>query len=115
MAHLIQSHIAPLSNDPTQDAMSQPSDGSSDVTHVAQILTIDVSRLQEGDKAEAAKLFKASKEDGVFYLDFSDQKCMKMIEAAGNVFDLMKELFHLSDEEKMKYDIDLLGRLKLNG
>ena len=54
---------------------------SNDVIHVAQIPTIDVNRLQEGDKAEAAKLFKASKEDGILYLDFSDQKCMKMIEA----------------------------------
>ena len=94
--------------------MPQLSNDSSDVIHVAQILTIDVNRLQEGDEAEAARLFKASKEDGVFYLDFSDQKCVKMIEAIGKVFGLLKELFLLREEEKMKYDLDVLRRLKLN-
>ena len=60
--------------------MPQLSNDSSDFTLVAQILIIDVNRLQEGDKAEVAKLFKASKEDGVFCLEFSDQRFMKMIE-----------------------------------
>ena len=82
---------------------------------VAELLTVDVSRLQEGDEAEAAKVFQASKENGAFYLDFSGPKGVKITEAVADVFALSKELFHLSTQEKMKYDIDLLGKLKLNG
>lgn len=66
------------------------------------------------DKAEAAKLLKASKEDHVFYLHFFDKNCIKIIQAVGNVFELSKKLFNLSEEKKIKYDIDLIGRLKLN-
>ena len=95
--------------------MSQPPHDSSEAIPVAQLLTIDVSRLREGDETEAAKLFKASKEDGAYYLGFSDQKCMKMMETVENVFALSKELFQLNEEKKMKYNIDMLGGLKLNG
>ena len=95
--------------------MSHPPHGSSEPIPVAQLLTIDVSRLQEGDEAEAAKLFNASKEDGAFYLNFADRKYINLIETVECIFTLAKELFHLSEEEKMKYDIDLLGKLKLNG
>ncbi len=115
MAHLLRPHFAPLSNGPTQKTMAHLPHGSSEPIPVAKLLTIDVSRLQEGDEAEAAKLFKASKEDGAFYLDFADRKCVKMVETVESICALSKELFHLSEEEKMKYDIDLLGKLKLNG
>ena len=81
----------------------------------AHILTIDIGRLHDGDKEEAAKLLKAAKEDGLFYLDLEDQRFMGIIDTVDKVFALSKELFDLSEEEKMEYDIDKLSKLKLNG
>lgn len=114
MAPSIQHHIVPLSDDLAR-AMSQPSHRPDEAVFIAQLLTIDISRLEEGDEAEAAKLFKASKEDGAFYLDFSNHRDMGMLEAVENVFAISKEIFDLSEEEKLRYDVDLLGSLKLNG
>lgn len=108
MAHIIDPHITTLGNHSTQQAMSQPSISLSGVVPVAQLLTIDVGRLQEGDKAEAAKVLRGAKEDGAFYLDFSDRRCVKMMEMVENIFALSKDLFQLSEKEKMIYDIDLL-------
>ena len=115
MAHLVETQIPSLSSDPTQEAMSHQRHVPCEALPVAELLTVDVTRLQEGNEAEAAKVFKASKENGAFYLDFSGPKCVHIIEAVANVFVLSKELFHLSKQEKMQYDIDLLGKLKLNG
>ena len=81
----------------------------------AHILTIDIGRLYDGDKEEAAKLLEAAKEDGVFYLDLEDQRFMRVIDTVDKVFALSKELFDLSEDEKMEYDIDKLSKLKLNG
>jgi len=82
---------------------------------IAQLLTINTKRLHQGDKEEAARLFQAAKEDGVFYLDLQDWCCTEVIDTADEVFAFSKKLFSLSEEEKMKYDIDELGKLKLNG
>lgn len=82
---------------------------------VAQLLTIDIGRLVEGDKQETAKLFKAAEEDGIFYLNFQDRRFVDMIELVDGIFALSKELFDLSEEDKMQYDVDELGPLKLNG
>ena len=82
---------------------------------VAQLLTIDLGRLHAGDEKEAAKLFKAAKEDGILHLDLQDRRFMAVIDAVDDVFALSKDLFSLREEEKMKYDVDELGALKLNG
>ena len=76
---------------------------------------MDVSRLQEGDEAEAAKAFQASKKNDAFYLDYLGQKGVRITEVVADVFPLSKELFHLNTQEKINYDIGLLGKLKLNG
>ncbi len=82
---------------------------------VAQLLTIDIGRLVEGDKQEAAKLFLAAKEDGIFYLNLQDRRFVDMIGIVDEIFALSRELFDLSEEDKMQYDVDKLGPLKLNG
>ena len=82
---------------------------------VAQLLTIHIGRLCEGDAEESAKLFKAACENGFFYLDFKDSHFVEMLDAASNVFSLAEELFNLTGEEKLRYDIDKLSKLKLNG
>ena len=81
----------------------------------AHILTIDIGRLHNGDKEEASKLLNAAKKDGIFYLDLENQLFMGVIDTLDKVFALSKELFDLSEEEKMEYDIDKLSKLKLNG
>ena len=115
MAHPNEAQVPPLSSEPTQEAMSHQHHTSCEALPIAELLTVNVSRLQEGDEAEAAELFKASINNGAFYLDFSGPKGVKIIEAVANVFALSKELFHLSKQEKMRYDIDMLGKMKLNG
>lgn len=114
-ARLIEAQTPPMNSQPTQEAMSHQPHVSWETLPVAELLIVDMSRLQEGDEAEAAKVFQAAKENGAFYLDVSGPKGMKITEAVAHVFALSKELFHLSTQEKMNYDIDLLGNLKLNG
>ena len=82
---------------------------------VAQLPSIHIGRLHEGDAEEAAKLFKAACENGFFYLDFRGSTFTTMLDAADGVFSLAKDLFNLTEEEKLRYDIDKLGKLKLNG
>ena len=96
-------------------SMAQSSYENDQSLSVAQLLTIDVCRLQQGDEEEAARLFKASKEDGAFYLDFSDQRSMRMMDTVDKIFALSKDLFDLSVKEKIEYDVDLRGALKLDG
>lgn len=97
--------------------MSEQTPYIDDTLPIAQLKTINVNRLQQDDPAEAAKVLKACKEEGAFYLDFSDANCARMVEMVEKIFDLEKGLFGLNEDEKMKYDIDLekMGPLKLNG
>ena len=88
-----------------------------DTPPIALLETIDVKRLQQDDPSEADKVLKACKEEGAFYLDFSDASNVRMREMVERIFELEKGLFGLSQDEKMEYDIDLekMGPLKLNG
>ena len=113
MEGLVHPDAASVNRGPTQSAMAQAPHENDESLSVAQLLTIDVYRLQQGEEEEAAKLLKASKEDGAFYLDFSDQRGMMAM--VSQIFALSKDVFDLSLEEKMEYDVDLRGALKLNG
>lgn len=115
MTDRILAYAGPLSQNSVQQPGPQASFDSTQGFPIARLLTIDSSLLQQGDKEEIAKIYKASKEDGAFYLDFSDQSSMNMMGMVEEVFVLSKKLFRLSEEEKMGHDIDLLGTLKLNG
>ncbi|KAL8792763.1 MAG: hypothetical protein Q9195_004650 [Heterodermia aff. obscurata] len=115
MEGLLRPGAAPFSSFPTRSSISQANYENDESLPIAQLLTIDVCRLERGEEEEAAKLFKASKEDGALYLDFSDQRSMKMMEMVGQIFAVSKDIFDMSLEEKMKYDVDLRGALKLNG
>ncbi|KAL8677372.1 MAG: hypothetical protein Q9186_006191 [Xanthomendoza sp. 1 TL-2023] len=87
-----------------------------DFLPVANLLTIDAGRLNNGDQEEAAKLFQATKDDGVFYLDFQDSVYAEVLHDVDELFAFAKDLFALSAEEKLVYDIDKLdGESKLNG
>ncbi len=40
---------------------------------------------------------------------------VNILDAADNVFSLAKDISDLTEEERLRYDIDKLGKLKLNG
>ena len=115
MKDLVYPEAAPSNRSPTQCSIGQAYHENDDSLPITQLLTVDVWRLQQGKEEEAAKLFKASKEDGAFYLDFSDPRSIRMMEMVDGIFTLSKDVFGLSMEEKLRYDVDLRGALKLNG
>lgn len=115
MAPDLSPHITPLSDNLNQKAPSHLPDDNVEILPIARLHTIDIGRLHEGDTKEAAKLFKAAKEDGVFYLHFRDRHFVEMIDTVDDLFALSNELFSLSEDEKMEYDVDEVGCLKLNG
>ena len=86
-----------------------------EISPIAHLQTILCDPLSNGDKHEAAKLLKAASLDGFFYLDLQGSAFAALIDVTEDVFALSKALFGLSEEEKLRYDIDELGRLKLNG
>ncbi|KAL8638355.1 MAG: hypothetical protein Q9228_004490 [Teloschistes exilis] len=82
---------------------------------VAHLLTIDSARLKNEDQEEAAKLFQATKEDGVFYLSLQESSFAEVLSDVDVLLTFAKNFFISSEEEKLQYDIDELGELKLNG
>ena len=86
-----------------------------EVSLVAQLHTIDIGRLYQGDTEEAARLLRAALEDGVFYLNLQDGRFAGMMDTINEVLALSKELFELSEEEKMKFDVDKFGKHYLDG
>lgn len=86
-----------------------------ELSPIAHLQTIHCGRLSDGDEDEAAKLFKAANVDGFFYVDLQGSAFAALTEVIEDVFALSKALFGLSEEEKLRYDIDMLSKLKLNG
>ena len=83
-------------------------------TPKAKLQVISLRGLQDGNAAEAERLFAVSKTSGFFYLDFSDSNGVTN-DDIDKVFQLEKSLFKLPQEELLRYDVDQIGRLKLNG
>ncbi|KAF7169968.1 hypothetical protein CNMCM5623_002492 [Aspergillus felis] len=61
------------------------------------------------------KLALAAKEDGIFYIDFTGHASSPFSGLVDEIYSLSRSLFDLSIEEKMRYDVDKMGMLKLNG
>lgn len=81
---------------------------------IAQLEVINFNRLQAGDEVESAKLFKACTGQGFFYLDLQDVDPV-VLQAIEQVYQLDEDLYNLPDEEKLRFDVDKLSPLKLNG
>lgn len=105
----------PLRDQSTRVITSHLPDCDMDTGAIAQLRTVDIGRLHKGNEEEAANLFRAAKEDGVFYLDLQDQSFLDIIDRVDDVFAVSKDLFSLRQSEKNEYDIDRLGSLKMNG
>lgn len=104
-----------LSDGETQEATSEFPQKDTEINATAQLQTIHIGRLSDRDKTEEENLFKAAQTDGFFYLDFQGSSFVGMLPAVEEVFCLSEDLFGLTQEEKMEYDVDKLGDLKLNG
>lgn len=82
----------------------------------APLKTVRLRDLHNGSPEEKAMLLAAAKEDGIFYLDFSeDLGEHKLGDLIQDIYHLSQSLFDLELEEKMQYDVDKIGDLKLNG
>lgn len=83
---------------------------------IAPIKTIRLHDLCRGSIEEKEKLYAAAAEDGIFYLDFSeDQNEFGLTNLTEGIYSLSRSLFDLDLEEKLRYDVDKIGELKLNG
>ena len=83
--------------------------------HSTVVTTVDIGRLEDGNHSELAKLLDAAQNDGIFYLDFSDSRFRHVLDLVDEIFALSSQLFAMSGEEKMRYDVDRLSKLKTNG
>ena len=114
MAYPTSPRTPPI-NDPIHTNGFYVDHDNSQITPIAQLKTIHVGRLFEGDKEESSKLFQAVKDDGVFYLDLQSPQIQGIMDRVDEIFAFSKDLFSLNEEEKLEYDIDKLSRLKMNG
>jgi len=82
----------------------------------APLRTIRLHDLCRGFPEEKEKLYAAATEDGIFYLDFSEeQNEFDLANLTEGIYSLSRSLFDLDLEEKLQYDVDKIGELKLNG
>ena len=78
--------------------------------------TISLRDLRRCSAEESDKLFAAAKDDGIFYLDLTeDVGKNRLADLVGGIYGLSRSLFDLDIDEKMQYDVDQIGELKLNG
>lgn len=84
--------------------------------HISPLKVIDLQKLLDQDVQESAKLLAAAKEEGFFHLDFRQvDGCADMLRTVEEMYKFQNELFDLPQEQKLKYDIDNLSQMKLNG
>ncbi|KAH1286534.1 hypothetical protein KXX33_009505 [Aspergillus fumigatus] len=81
----------------------------------ASLRVINLHNLLHGIHGEAEKLVLAAKEDGIFYVDFTGHASSPFTGLVDEIYSLSRSLFDLDIEEKMQYDVDQMGMLKLNG
>jgi isopenicillin N synthase-like dioxygenase len=85
-------------------------------SQVAQLKTINFKTLQNNSSEEFTKLLSAAKQDGVFYLDLTDNgEEAHIYDSVDDIYRLSQSIFDMSDEEKLRFDVDKLGQFKLNG
>lgn len=83
----------------------------------AVIDEISLDLLLGANDDEEARLLRACRDDGVFYLNLRgpDGVDGPLLRSSRDIYRVSKNLFHLPDAEKMRYDIDQHGQMKLNG
>ncbi|KAL9082734.1 MAG: hypothetical protein Q9165_008802 [Trypethelium subeluteriae] len=78
--------------------------------------TIDLQSLLREDDHECTKLLQAVTKEGFFYLDFRQMdQGAAMLDTVERMFKFQEDLFNLPEDQKLKYDVDRLSFMKLNG
>ncbi|KAM3544505.1 hypothetical protein ARSEF1564_002617 [Beauveria bassiana] len=90
-------------------------ENSIDSASRALLRTITCSELQNEVPRALGELLHAATEDGIFYLKFDDGDKRNWGRSIEGVDRLSRDIFDLSTEEKLLFDIDSMGKLKLNG
>ncbi|KAI4209304.1 MAG: hypothetical protein LQ351_007764 [Letrouitia transgressa] len=88
-------------------------DKSPNCLPVASLERIDCTSLRNGGTDEGTKLLQACRNDGFFYLDIGTQD--GILQATEDIYTLEHYLFNMPEEQLREYDIDQLGKGKLNG
>jgi len=74
---------------------------------IASVPKISLSKLIAGDEAEKTLMFEACKALGLFLLDLKhDPVGERFIKTVDTIFEVMKQIFNLSYEEKSRYHVD---------
>ena len=82
----------------------------------APLKTIRLQDLRRASTEERNKIFQAARDDGIFYLDcMNDLGENHLGNIVEEIYNFSHSLFNLELEEKMQYDVDKIGELKLNG
>lgn len=83
---------------------------------LAKFQTIEFHKLECGDATEKQKVFLAAKQDGFFYLSFENLPERDSLQSViDGIYALENHLFNISEDEKMEFDVDKQGPMKLNG
>ncbi|KAJ5175403.1 oxidoreductase [Penicillium canariense] len=80
----------------------------------AQLETVNITELRKFSRGASQKVAQAAKEQGIFYLDLTDDNLSSNGNIEG-VAALSEEIFQLPFTEKMQFDVDKLGEWKING
>lgn len=99
------------------EASGQEKASSQQPIPLARIKEISLQRLEMSDEIETQKLLIACMEDGVFYLNLRDHtnQDRSLLSLSKEMFSVSQELFELPLDEKMNYDIDQNGIMRVNG
>ncbi|KAL9044625.1 MAG: hypothetical protein Q9214_002250 [Letrouitia sp. 1 TL-2023] len=93
---------------------SSSGDKPLDGQFVAALETIHCKSLLYGANDEPAKLLRACRNNGFFYLDMRDLQD-GFLQTIEDIYALERDLFELPEEILRQYDIDRLSKGKLNG
>lgn len=86
-----------------------------DLTSEALLRTISCTDLQNEVPYALEDLFLAATEDGIFYLDFKNGGETNFSRSIKHMENLSRAIFDLPIEEKRLFDVDSMGKFKLNG
>ena len=98
-----------------ETASGQSKIDSPAIAPVAELQVINFQRLAARDSKEEAKLFEVARTDGFFFLDLRRSDNNEILNLVENIYTLAKDLFGLDESEKLLYDVDKIGKMKLNG
>ena len=85
------------------------------VPRQAQLDVVDFKALKDGDPEHSRKLYEACVTSGCFYLDVQSYPDSSLEKTLDSMYSLVDDMFDLPLEEKVEYDVDVIGELKVCG